>query len=244
MGPISYLLCTFEYGADQEMRALSFNAANAHIAGYKARHMTQHPYKITIDPKRAPTPAHITYPVDGFMWKDEHQGPLKRTNNPLDVAVKGPGLITLTDGTYTRNGKMILTPEGILTTPSGHEIAGLTGETLQMTGNIQDLRIMRNGQIINSNNETLGQIQLTEFDEHDNLKKIGENRIDGSEAGPRPAQQTFMLQGFYEESNVRLQKTMAKAHGVVTNHHQAILMNKEHYRSLDDLRNHLVQINA
>ena len=60
--------------------------------------------------------------------RDNGQGELHHTNNPLDVAIEGHGFlgVTLPDGAtaYTRNGALQINAEGRLVTADGYSIAG------------------------------------------------------------------------------------------------------------------------
>ena len=244
MNVTAYLLSTFSHGAANKMRSLAFNAANKEIAGYKPRHITQHPFTIYPEKNPTPFPGKITYPVEGFLWKDNRQAPLKRTEDPLQVAIKGEGFFELTDGTYTRDGKIMLTPDGVLTTPSGHEFADVSGGQIRLSGELDEVRIDRVGFVRNSRGETLGQLRIVEFEEPDKLKKIGENRLDGSNAGPKEPVETRILQGFIEGTNINLHEVVASARETVTDAHRAAMMYKNFYETLGQLTHSMVHIGA
>lgn len=226
------------------MRSLAFNAANERIPGYKPRHMTQHAF--TLHAKKGPTPfpGRVTYPIGGFIWKDDRQGPLKRTEDPLQLAIKGEGYFALTDGTYTRDGKVMITPEGVLTTASGHEFSDVSGGQIRLSGEIDEVRVDRSGFVRSSTGETLGQLHLVEFNDPDKLMTIGENRVDGSKAEPRAATETRVLQGFIEGTHINLYETVAQARQTVTDSQGAVFMQKNFFETWGPLTQSLVYLGA
>jgi len=65
---------------------------------------------------------------------DMSQGPIKATDDPLDIAITGPAFITVEtpDGpAYTRNGQLQLGADGSLSA-AGYPIAGQTGGTITL----------------------------------------------------------------------------------------------------------------
>ena len=65
---------------------------------------------------------------------DRSQGPIQATNNPMDVAITGPGFITVQgpNGTaYTRNGTLAVQPDGTLTA-AGYPVLTTAGGTISI----------------------------------------------------------------------------------------------------------------
>jgi flagellar basal-body rod protein FlgF len=69
--------------------------------------------------------------VDSTSGTDFTPGVTQATGNPLDVAIDGKGWIAVQDAngneSYTRNGGLKLTPDGILQTKSGLNVMGDSG---------------------------------------------------------------------------------------------------------------------
>ena len=179
-----------------------------------------------------------------MTFKDESQGAIRRTDNPLHVALKGEGMLMLTDGTYTRDGELVLTPEGVLTTPSGHDFADLSGGQIRLPENVAKIRIDRLGRLFDSNNKIIGQLRVEEFDHPEGFQKVGENRIDASNALPRIATDTRILQGHLEQSNAQGPQLVAEAQEVATQHKQGHMMTKLYFDLLHQHTNLLVKTNA
>jgi flagellar basal-body rod protein FlgF len=103
------------------------NLANVSTTGFRSQ----------IDAFRAvPVVAEGTLPtrafvVDATVGTDFTSGPLQATGRDLDLAIKGPGWLTvqMPDGTeaYTRNGAIQMNANGLLQTQQGQTLAGEGG---------------------------------------------------------------------------------------------------------------------
>jgi flagellar basal-body rod protein FlgF len=65
------------------------------------------------------------FAVESTPGADFSAGPIQTTGNPLDIAVNGPGWISVEAAggeAYTRNGGLEISPEGVLQTKTGRAI--------------------------------------------------------------------------------------------------------------------------
>ncbi len=92
------------------------------------------------------------------------QGDISTTNNPLDVAINGPGFFELSDNgikSYSRNGQFKLDPNGYITTSSGARVQGFMADS---TGNLTpintDLYLRVNGVDPKGTSEAAVQLNL------------------------------------------------------------------------------------
>ena len=110
----------------EQQATTSNNLANVSTTGFRAQLDTFRAVPIQGD--GLPTRAFV---VDNTIGADFTQGPLQATGRDLDVAVKGQGWIAvqMPDGTesYTRNGALQISPNGLLTDSKGQAIAGEGG---------------------------------------------------------------------------------------------------------------------
>ena len=142
------------------------------------------------------------------------QGSLSKSDNDLDLAVDGKGLfqVNMPDGStaYTRAGAFQLSPEGMIVTNEGHEIA----PGIVVPENTVDLSINQEGVVSafvggETEPQELGQFNLTTFTNEAGLKALGGNLLQETPAsgGPIngvPGDPGFgrLRQGYVEESNV------------------------------------------
>jgi flagellar basal-body rod protein FlgF len=110
----------------QQQASVSQNLSNVNTPGYRAAINTFRAVPLVGDglPTR-------TFVVDSTAGADFSQGVMQQTGRSLDVAVQGQGWIAvqMEDGSeaYTRNGSLQLTPNGVLQTRNGLNVAGDAG---------------------------------------------------------------------------------------------------------------------
>lgn len=107
----------------QQQAAVSQNLANTNTPGFRAAINTFR--AVPLVGEGLPT---RTFVVDSTAGSDFSQGVMQPTGRNLDIALPGPGWIALQmpDGSeaYTRNGSFQITPEGVLQTRTGLNVAG------------------------------------------------------------------------------------------------------------------------
>lgn len=154
-------------------------------------------------------------------------GPLKQTNVPLDLAIRGSGYfavnIPTTNGNttgYTRIGKFNITNARLIVTSDGYELAD--GITIPAGINLGDVSIATNGTVTSKNNTTnpptitnIGQIQLWAFPNEQGAQDIGNGIMIQTDASGDPTQEIAgtnnigeIVQGSLEQSNVNSVEVM------------------------------------
>jgi flagellar basal-body rod protein FlgF len=130
---------------------------------------------------------------------DNSQGPLQATNNPMDVAVSGPGFITVQgpNGTaYTRNGTLAIQPDGTLTA-AGYPVQTAGGGTLTIK-TPGTIAIGHDGSV-SVNGTKVGQIALAEPQPGEKIVSLGASLYRASNGEElAPATKSQLEQGFLE----------------------------------------------
>lgn len=149
-----------------------------------------------------------------FIGRSQGQGSLQSTDQPLDVAVQGPGWfrVKLADGStaLTRDGGLRLDTEGRLATKDG---ALLDPQIKVPAGTAaQDVSIGPDGTVRVGDGRALGRIQLVTVPAPDGLLSIGENRFQVTAASGAikdlPDGTSTLKQGALEGSNVDIGDAM------------------------------------
>ena len=160
--------------------------------------------------------------VDG-SYTDFEQGPLKPTNNPLDMALFGKGffeVLTPNGIRYTRSGNFSINKEGELVTPQGFKVIGASAEdSIESPNSITPLKIPltskininKQGEIFNKDG-LIGKISVSEFKDLHTLKKEGGNLFINNHPENKLTENisTTVNQGFVEGSNVNAIKEMSE----------------------------------
>lgn len=207
------------------VETISQNLANATTTGFKAER-AEFADLLYQDMKRAgnnATDQGTILPVGlqlglgvkpGAISRDTGQGPLKATENSLDIAVQGRGYfqVQLPDGTnaYTRDGSFKLSPDGIIVTSAGNVVQpaitvpnNALSISINQSGQVE---VMLTGQIAPTQ---LGQMQLATFVNPNGLEAIGDNLYLETQASGNPLTNNpgldgtgTVLQGYLENANV------------------------------------------
>jgi flagellar basal-body rod protein FlgG len=142
------------------------------------------------------------------------QGAIQQTGNPLDVAVQGSGFLMVMQpsGTpaYTRAGTLKLDAQGRMTTSDGlpvdPPITVPTSATNLTIGSDGTVTATQQGQ---TNQVTLGQLQVTTFPNPEGLTALGQNLYQANDSSGTPQTgnpgldgRGSLLQGALESSNV------------------------------------------
>ncbi len=106
------------------------------------------------------------------------QGSLRKSQNPLDLAILGDGFFTIQlengNEVYTRNGAFRINSENQLVTSKGVQVMGENGP-LTVNPNIKELAVTGDGTIVDGNNQVLGKLEITQFENLQKLRNMGQN---------------------------------------------------------------------
>jgi flagellar basal-body rod protein FlgG len=143
-------------------------------------------------------------------------GELKKTDLPLDLAIRGDGFfeVTMPDGqqAYTRGGSLIVNKDGFLSTPDGNPLK----PGIHVALDTKSIAISPDGTVTTQSNDKtapieIGRIELANFADATGLMAMGENLYKPSEKSgdaiySKPGQDGtgLVAQGFVEASNVQL----------------------------------------
>lgn len=144
------------------------------------------------------------------------QGELRKTDNPLDVAIRGPGFIELmAPGGQTllwRGGGLRVNGDGFLAAANGLPLKG----SISVPRETNALLIAENGQVFSvasgqGRPQSIGQIELTAVADPraltamgDGLYRIEDPLADISRGMPGDGSLGLVAQGYLESSNVRM----------------------------------------
>lgn len=148
---------------------------------------------------------------ESFM--DTRPGVIRTTDNPLDVAIDGPGFFSVQDDQgntyYTRQGNFLLNNEGSLITLDGMTVQGGGGPI--SVENARNVTITDSGQVV-ADGAVVGQLALYEFDNPTYLQHVGRNNFAANrDSGDAAEVETPKLaSGAIEMSNVSVVEEMVR----------------------------------
>lgn len=199
----------------RRMEVLSNNLANSGTSGFKADRVSFEQVQrqatgedLEADPIRE---KHFVDVRPGGPSMDA--GPLTRTDNPLDVAITGNGLLrvrTPAGERLTRDGRLMMGRDGTLRTQLGHTVLDSGGSAIRLPPD-QVPSIREDGTITvrGRSSDVIAKLGVTAVDLNDDLQKDPEGLfIPPTDGAARPDATLSVQQGFVEESNVQPVRAM------------------------------------
>jgi len=197
-----YVLAAGGERALEQLDVTANNIANVNTPGFKKifeEEMSQHipnnggdAYNLLVFPRFKATHVILT------------QGALKKTGNPLDLALKGEGFFavkTKAGEVYTRNGHFFLSPDGKLVDANGNPVLSIEDREIVLSPD-KPVTITKDG-VIYQGNERVAVLKIVNFPK---VAPLGSSYYKGQ--GTPQATDAAVLQGYLEASNVDPVKEM------------------------------------
>jgi flagellar basal-body rod protein FlgG len=216
----------------EKLGYLTSSAANYNTNGYKA--------------VRFENILHETGRITGVQRTNYAVGVASETNQPLDIALTGPGFIPVTqkDGSlaFTRDGSMKLNSEGMLITKNGDIVA----DGIKIPPVYNKLRIETDGSVKvqvekYSDYQTIGKIPLMTFNNCEGLKTVEGNKLVATEDSGNPIwikDHQYVKQGAVERSNVSIFDTVQE----VLKLNAGVISGTRMLKIVDDMYNQAINL--
>ncbi len=203
------LLISAASGMKSRMESLDMlanNIANSGTAGFKSDREFYGLYEEQL-------------PVIESQWTDFSQGTLTQTGNPLNLALSGSGMFALNTPSgvvYTRNGNFQISKSNELATADGYTLRNTLdqGKPIKVDAT-QPIDINKDG-IVSQAGQQLGKIEI-DSPQAAAISKLGSTyfALTDSKTPVAAAQNTEVLQGQIEQSNVPIAESAVKLVGVM-----------------------------
>ena len=199
-----YVLAAGGERAKEQLDVITNNIANVNTPGFKKILMEE--FSQHIPKNRGDSYNLLIFPR--FKQTDVvlSQGALRRTGNPLDVALKGRGFFavkTKAGEVYTRNGHFFLDSGGRLVDQNGNPVLDISGREIVLTSET-GITITEDG-VVYDGDKKAGVLKIVDFQ---SVKPLGNSYYRG--VGQPAATDAAVLQGYLEDSNVNPVKEMVK----------------------------------
>ena len=209
-----YVLASGLFYQQRKLEVVSNNLANLNTNGFKKVLLTAQALPVkepeggkafSPSPQRAEN--NFVYPIMGKQKVDTSGGELKKTGNPLDMAINGDGFFAVKVGgkiLYTRDGHFLLDKNGYLVNQSGFPVVDENGNKILIgRSSLAEVRVTRDG-VIFVRTRRVAKLKIVQLS---GVKHIGNNLYIGEE---KPAKNYEVVQGFVEGSNVNPVEEMVK----------------------------------
>ncbi|MEM7616962.1 MAG: flagellar basal-body rod protein FlgF [Pseudomonadota bacterium] len=184
------------------MENIANNVANTNTPGFKSDNMLFQEFLM----ENIVSQEELAFAHDVSNYKDLSQSSLTSTKRQLDVSLQGEGYFILESplGTrYTRAGNFVRDAEGFVTSKEGYYVLGNAGERIVLQPEDTIIEIDSDG-FVEASGAIVGQIGIVTFPNQNELEKLGGSMFtyDEENGAPFIPENTAIVQGFLEESNV------------------------------------------
>lgn len=195
-----YVALSAQLSLQRRLDTLASNVANVNTVGYRGEEVS---FEELVSPSSTDPTSFVSKGENHISTKG---GEITQTGNPLDVAIRGDAWLAIQTPTgvaYTRDGRMQMTSEGVVTTLEGYPVLDAGGVPVQLNPNDPPPTINKAGTIEQAGNN-LGALGLYRMPQGAKLTRA-EGVAVVSDVPPI-AELDFLhngvLQGYVEKSNV------------------------------------------
>jgi len=236
MESVSHITLSHQTSLKRQMSTISNNIANVNTTAYREEDMM---FEEVLRETQDGETGNLSFTQDVSTFYDLESGPLKKTGNPLDVALNGDGYFTVQteDGPrYTRDGAFTMNADNDLVTKEGNNVLDAQGNPIEIPENAEQIEIARDG-TVSTGEEEVGQLGIATFENEQELDKRPNSLYAPAEQQPQPAENPEIHQGMLQQSNVKPIKEMTSMMKVVSSYQSAqSMMDNDHQRQLRAIR--------
>ena len=181
------------------MDVVANNIANASTTAFKGERMMFFEYLSTDE-----TGQTVSMVEEAGLYRDDSQGVMQPTYNPLDLAIQNEGyfVVDTPDGPrYTRGGHFQLDAERNLVTQDGFKLQADDGKPFTFAAADSAIQVRQDGTVFAESGE-IGVFRIVEFDQPGSLVKA-RGGLYSSDANPVDVETVHIEQGMLEASNVQ-----------------------------------------
>jgi flagellar basal-body rod protein FlgF len=181
------------------------NLANMSTPGYRGERMLFADWLSRQNGTSAPKGDRtLAYAQDRATYREQAEGTVTQTGNPLDIAISGDGYFTVQTaaGTrLTRAGRFTLQPDGTISDAAGHALLDTNNAPLKVTPTDTVLSVSADG-AISSQNGAIGKIAVVKPNDPNRMTAEG-GRLLRADVPTTPVAAPKLIQGAVEDSNVQ-----------------------------------------
>ena len=201
---------------EERQSVIANNIANGSTVGFRRQEPIQKGYYTLFEDELTDTARFDEEKAPGGTkidqtFTDTKGGSISTTQDPMNVALSGPGFFAITtpQGTrFTRNGKLALDTESQLTSADGSKLEDVGDNPITVRGS----NVTVNGQgEITASGQRVGQLKVVEFPDPHALTRVGEGLYAAPDSAVQqmtPATKTTVVHKALEMSNVNLPQEM------------------------------------
>jgi flagellar basal-body rod protein FlgF len=205
MDNTSYVALSRQTTLWNQLEVVANNLANVNTTAYRGKEMMFTEYLTKTLNDDSVFREEVNFVQDFGMAENLAAGPLKQTDNPMDIAMEGEGYFVvegMDSQLYTRAGRFMLDTDGKVVNSSGQALLTQDGNPIFIAPNESKFTVSRDGTVA-TENAVLGRLKVVTFDDQQALVNVGDNLYDSlPNQEVKPVQNPMIAQGMIEGSNV------------------------------------------
>ena len=230
----SYIALSRQNALWRQLDVVANNMANANTPAYKGEQMMFREFLVDTRSSTRATGTKLSYVQDVGLLRDTREGPLTKTDNPLDVGIHGDGYFqieTQAGMRYSRNGHFRLDEGGMLVNSQGFAVMDKNDNPIIFAPNETRIQIAGDG-TVSTENGVVANLKLVRFANEQNLRKAGDSLYETTDQA-ETIQRPQLVQGMMEESNVQPVVEITKMTELLRQYQAAQnMIDREHDRTM------------
>lgn len=199
MDTSAYIVLTRQGGLSREMQVIANNIANASTTGFRREGLIFSEF-VKAAPGRGPS---VSMAHGNVRQLTDVQGALVKTGGTFDLAISGAGFFqieTPEGARLTRAGAFLTNAESELVTSDGHRLLDAGGAPVFVPPDARKITLARDG-TFSADGRPFAQLGLFQPTDPLAMTRAAGTMFDPG-GGTEPIENTSILQGFLEDSNV------------------------------------------
>ena len=201
----TYVALSYLSAKQRALDVTAGNLANAGTLGFKAERVL---FSDWLGQQRGTDGSRGTKPVafvqDRATWREQAEGSLQHTGNPLDLAITGDGYFTVDTARgprLTRAGRFAPQADGTIADGQGEALLDTAGQKIRLSPADVTLTVTADGELT-SENGPIGRIGVVQPVDPAKLLAEGSTTMK-ADTPTSPVAQPKIVQGAVEDSNVQ-----------------------------------------
>jgi flagellar basal-body rod protein FlgF len=200
----SYIALSRQAGLWRQLEVVANNMANANTPAYKAEQMMFREFLVPTRSTERAMGGKLSFVQDVGVLRDVREGPLTKTDNPLDFAIHGDGYFQIETEAgmrYSRNGHFRMDQTGMLVNSQGFAVMDDRNQPIIFAPNETRIEVSEDGSV-STENGRVARLKVVKFSNDQELRSAGDSLFETT-LDPETVARPTIVQGMMEESNVQ-----------------------------------------
>jgi flagellar basal-body rod protein FlgF len=230
----SYIGLSRQAALWRQLEVVANNMANANTPAFKGEQMMFREYLVPTRSSERAIGGKLSFVQDVGVLRDVREGPLTKTDNPLDIAIHGDGYFQIETEAgmrFGRNGHFRLDQTGMLVNSQGFAVMNDSNQPVIFAPNETRIEIGEDGSITTENGR-VAKLKVVKFANDQELRSAGDGLFETTQ-DPETIERPNVVQGMMEESNVQPVVEMTRMTSILREY-QGVqkMLDAEHDRQL------------